>query len=62
MSATTFINLITRFELYAVGHPTLEGAMIATFGLDWEATPEFREVAAYVSKCMSYDPVSGDWF
>lgn len=62
MSATTLINLLNTFELHSVGHPTLEGAMIASFGLDWELIPEYRQVANYVSNCMSYDSVTGDWF
>jgi len=62
MDATTLLYLIERFERNAVGHSTLEGAMIATFGIDWEVTPEYREVASYVTECMTYDSESGDWF
>jgi len=62
MTATTFLNLITRFELTAVGHSTLEGAMIAAFGIDWEQTSEYREVADYVEHFMQYDTATGDWF
>ena len=62
MAATKLINLINTFELYSVGHSTLEGAMSASFGLDWEATPEFCQVANYVSNCMSYDSVTGEWY
>ena len=62
MPATTLLNLITRFEIKAVGHSTLEGAMVATFGIDWEATPEYREVANYVTACMSYDSLTGEWY
>ena len=62
MTATTLINLISRFELKAVGHSTLEGGMVATFGINWDNYPEYREVANYVSNHMSYDPITGDWF
>lgn len=62
MTATTLLNLITAFELKSVGHSSLEGAMISAFGFDWETVPEYREVSDYVSKCMTYDAVSGEWY
>lgn len=62
MSASTLINLISTFEIHSVGHSTIEGAMIASFGLYWELTSEYREVAKYVSNCMSYDAVTGEWY
>ena len=62
MSATTLLNLITRFELKAVGHSTLEGAMIAAFGIDWETSPEYCEVARYITACMNYNSLTGEWY
>ena len=62
MTATKFIDLINLFELKAVGHNNLNGAMISAFGFEWETVPEYRELANYISKCMTYDKVSGDWF
>lgn len=62
MTASTLIKLIGTFELHSVGHRTLEGAMIASFGIDWETVSEYREVASYVSQCMSYDAVTGEWY
>lgn len=58
----TFFYFMSIFDLYSVGHATLEGAMIASFGLDWDKSSDYRFLYNYVSKHMAYHSDSGEWY
>lgn len=62
MRATEMINLLEKFEIKSCGHSTLAGAMVATFGIDYDNNPMYVEVEKYVAKCMTYDSIAGEWY
>lgn len=57
----TMLNIIQLtklqevLELKGVNHPTLESAMIAAFGIDWEQLEIYIEFYEYAKKALYFD-------